>query len=940
MPPLDPQAQQVLNQRNGVQAPAQPQQAQPRPVQPQQRGPVFGPPVVQQAPLPNPVSEATEDRNREQNTFRTMTAEEAAAAGLREGGVYQVNGLGEIKTINEAPTIRPQIANPDRVPQLESILGLIGQLRTESGDMLAVGRTSRGVSETPIIGALLGQNRANVEGYLQTIQGDLIQQQMARLVQMNGGNGASSMANSETEAARMAASIANLDPNQEYDQFLTGVQRAEDYYQREYERLTGRRYSADGQQDQQAAMGGTTGGSGSVPLTNGDGSNEPDPNGGTDEYGTPLRLMNGEVFREYVRGPDGGLVPTYGPPTPTRDGISALILGDGTRSIGQQLGAGVGDIVQGAGDVVGILGNPLNQGINAVFGTNLSTDLGQSARDLSGLPDNPNQLQSAINRGATAAMTFGGLARGGATLAENVTTRGVLNTIGQTPIRDAAAGASAGAGAYAARDAGPIGQTGAALAAGMLGYGAAGLAPGMRAATSGAPVANATRRGAQDVIATGEREGVRVMTSDVAPPQNFVTRSVRALGERIPVAGTGGPRAAQQAEREAAVRSVAEEYGVTGNDDFVAAVTNDLVRTRGDRLSRLSDRKNRIIDGVSAPVQPLALRRTLREIDQQIATLERTNPSQMAPVVRNLQTFREALQASPSLRQVEENRRLLGDMFADPSLANVKGLGEKAVRAIYGPLREDMIDFVRSEAGDQAARSLQETNERLASMVGELDARNFSRVLRQADTTPEAVANLLFSRNDSDVRRLVENLSPSGRRQAQSAVIFRAIDSAGDLNAVAGLSPQRFASQIERYSDNIGIVFEPEDAARLQGLQRLLQATQRASEASALPPTGVQNSLPILTAVLADAMGGAGAGLTTAGMAGVAARIYESQAARNMLVGLSRSQPGSRREARTLEGLARLMASQPGIREAFTRAANDNAALPANIAASPQDDER
>ena len=62
MPPLDPQAQQILNQRNGVEPSAPQPPQQPRPVQAptQPRGPVYGPPVVQQQPTP--IQQAAENR--------------------------------------------------------------------------------------------------------------------------------------------------------------------------------------------------------------------------------------------------------------------------------------------------------------------------------------------------------------------------------------------------------------------------------------------------------------------------------------------------------------------------------------------------------------------------------------------------------------------------------------------------------------------------------------------------------------------------------------------------------------------------------------------------------------------------------------------------------------------------------------------------------------
>ncbi len=654
--------------------------------------------------------------------------------------------------------------------------------------------------------------------------------------------------------------------------------------------------------------------------------NEPDPGSETDEYGTPLRLRNGETLQGYRRDESGRLIPQYGRPQPTRDGLSALILGDGTIPLGEQIAAGAGDVVQGMGDVLGLLGNPVNASINAITGSNLSTDLGQTARDVSGLPDSPNPLISAVNRGAASGLMTAGLAGAGAPLATGAG-RAALSQMGRTPIRDTMAGAGAGAGAYAGQDYGPAGQIAGALGGALGGSMVSGIPGGigaMRNALAAPPPA-----AQRELIESGAREGVRVMTTDALPPQTQVGRLGQGLGERIPYAGTGGARAAQQVEREQVARNIALEYGVTGDDDFLAGVSADLTRTRGRTLQGLTNRKNRIIDGIPGQVEaPQAV----AAIDQQIAELEGINAERFAPVISQLRSFRRVLTSGRTLREVEENRRLLGDMFADDGLANIRQRGEQAIRRVYGPLRDDMTNFIRANAGDEVAARFTRTNDRLADMVGELEATNFRRTLNMADATPESVSSLLFSNKESDVRRLVENLSPRGRRMAQSAIIHRAISSAGDLRAVSGLSPQQFANAIERYATNIGVVFSPEDTARLIGAQRLLQATQRASVAAATPPTGIQNNLPIVAAILTDWLGGAGAAMTTGAVGGLIARSYESPMVRDLLLGLGRAEVGSARETRTIERIMRVISSQPTFREAFV-AANDNPSLVGNVAA-------
>lgn len=71
---------------------------------------------------------AKEERAQAEKTFRTMTAEEAAAQGLPAGGVYQINGLGEIKTVREAPTAAETEKTTAQAGRAKKLQNLLGQL--------------------------------------------------------------------------------------------------------------------------------------------------------------------------------------------------------------------------------------------------------------------------------------------------------------------------------------------------------------------------------------------------------------------------------------------------------------------------------------------------------------------------------------------------------------------------------------------------------------------------------------------------------------------------------------------------------------------------------------------------------------------------------------------------------------------------------------------
>lgn len=463
---------------------------------------------------------------------------------------------------------------------------------------------------------------------------------------------------------------------------------------------------------------------------------------------------------------------------------------------------------------------------------------------------------------------------------------------------------------------------------------------------------NALASPAQDVIAAGEREGVRVMTSDVRPPRTMIGKLARATGERIPFAGTGGVRAAQNEERVNAVLGLAKDFGVEGAQNVIKDVADDLAKTRGGRIAALAARKDRIIDGVQGTVETPG---AVAEIDRQIAKLSKLEADEVRPVIAKLQNWRDALlgkttridtglldaggkpiirEISPErgLRVIDDLRKLMGEAFNDPGLAAVKGMGQKAVNAIYSPLREDMGAFIRARGGQEAFQAWKRANDELAKMAGELDAGTFKRVLNDTETTPENVARLLFSKKPSDVRRLFANLSPAGQEKARAAVLHEAVTKAGGLDEI---SPQKFANALQAFGKTTGIIFG-NDAPRIEGIVKLLRATQQASVAGAAPLTGAQNAPVIGAAALGSWLGDVGSTATVAGLAGAAARLYESRAVRNLLMGLGRAKPGSQQERTLIKRIDSALASQSGINP--PAALNDNISQVGRAAASTNEE--
>lgn len=276
--------------------------------------------------------------------------------------------------------------------------------------------------------------------------------------------------------------------------------------------------------------------------------------------------------------------------------------------------------------------------------------------------------------------------------------------------------------------------------------------------------------------------GVRLMTSDVKPPKTFIGKQAQVTGERIPFTGTSAPRAAQQETRKAAITKLLREFGGDdaahlreGGPSLIDDIAANLSKTRSASIERLTTAKNSVIDGIDGSVPaPKAVQAIAREIRR----LQGINAQEYAPVIQKLRNFGDVLMQGKTLRQVEGNRKLLGDMFEDASLASVRGEGQKSVNAIYAPLRDDMGNFIEAQAGTATRTRWTSANDELSSMMGELSDSAFKRALRTSEMTPENVGNLIFNTKRSVVARLYENLDVAGKAKMQAAILQRAFNKA------------------------------------------------------------------------------------------------------------------------------------------------------------------
>lgn len=292
----------------------------------------------------------------------------------------------------------------------------------------------------------------------------------------------------------------------------------------------------------------------------------------------------------------------------------AGVAGAATRGLapvagGAALGAGLGAMAGGvgalpgaiagaaAGGLAGPVGDPIVNFVNSTFGTNFTrpTDALENMLTQMGVAQPKTEAERIIQSTVGGAGAAGGMAAAGKALATAAgqaapVAREVGKMMAAQPVAQIAGGAGAGLAGQAAQEAGagPVGQIAASLAGGVM---------GARAATPGVKVP-ANKQLPSD-IEDARRAGIPVLTSDAVPPRTFAQKWVQAVGERVPVAGTGPVRQAQQSARVQAVKDIAQDYGIADQQILSRNIWNDLAAKRGADITKYATAKSEVIDKIA-----------------------------------------------------------------------------------------------------------------------------------------------------------------------------------------------------------------------------------------------------------------------------------------------------------------------------------------------------
>jgi hypothetical protein len=226
----------------------------------------------------------------------------------------------------------------------------------------------------------------------------------------------------------------------------------------------------------------------------------------------------------------------------------------------------------GAATLATTIGDPIVGLVNNLFGTKYTMPT-QALEDLLtriGVAQPKTEAERIVQSITGGAGSAAGISAVGQTLskmAASPVTREVGRQLGAQPLTQAVAGAGAGAASQVAQEQGfgPVGQT----VAGLVGG-----AAGARVVAPRAPIQLPSD------LKEAQRSGIKVLTSDVVKPRTFAQKWLQTLGERVPIAGTGSIRRAQQEQRINAVRNLANEYGITDQQLLSKKIWEDLAYKR------------------------------------------------------------------------------------------------------------------------------------------------------------------------------------------------------------------------------------------------------------------------------------------------------------------------------------------------------------------------
>lgn len=377
-------------------------------------------------------------------------------------------------------------------------------------------------------------------------------------------------------------------------------------------------------------------------------------------------------------------------------------------------------------------------------------------------------------------------------------------------------------------------------------------------------------------IKFAEQQRLPLTTTDIFNPTGTVAKTVRNVGENVPVVGTGGIRGAQQDARAGLLDKMKELYPEVTSDELFKSL-----KESGDKVkAALSNRYEAISQKVGDAVIPRT--NTLNAIDKEIKDITAAGVVTDNTLLENLKKLENDIASGEqTFKMFRDNRTFVRENLKSDKPSTQ---ADRAIQRIYNAMTADIQKGVEDVAGKDSAFKLKQADRFLAMDVEAKKNTKLKNVLAKGDVRPELATNMLFAGKNSasDVKQLYLNLDDSGRANARAAIMNRVI-------AEANESPDRFLSSAKKYQNQFDVFFKGQEKEQLNGLLSYLKATKRAADYAADPKTGNRVIPYVIGGGLAtDVATSGGAVSGVLGSIAALSRVYESAPVKSLLIKLSK----------------------------------------------------
>lgn len=344
-----------------------------------------------------------------------------------------------------------------------------------------------------------------------------------------------------------------------------------------------------------------------------------------------------------------------------------------------------------------------------------------------------------------------------------------------------------------------------------------------KAAAAGA-IEDIDKQATREMLEVAKEYDIPIYKSNIQKPEKPFGKYIQRMKESLPL-GTGSKLVEQEHRKVNAIKNFLTEHNASRADSLLEPIYNNLKDNHKLLLTKLVKKKNSIINSIDTQAV-VQYPNTLKKIRKLIWHNKRLG--QTEELVKLLKGYRESLRKGTfNLRLFDEKRSQLGTLFQKSELGEVRDLANKAKSELYKEMRKDMAIHIRKYAGRKKVQEWNDTFKELADMIEKTEKTSLKNILNKGEVTPETVDLIVYSNYPSLAKILYRKLDNDGRKLVKSALLRKAYKSAIDGNE---FSPTRFRQAIEETSNTLNIFMNKKDIKKYEGLNRVIQATERSEE--------------------------------------------------------------------------------------------------------------